>query len=79
MVIKKHRGMKRKYRQIIQIGKNVTDIFHLPCVIRIEKLHNGDPVYLLATGADMRENWANVGDSICEDYGGNWHVIPNNI
>ena len=65
-----------KYRQTIQIGNNVTDIFNLPCVIKAEKLHNGSPLYLVATGADLNEKWANVGDQIAQDYNDNWHVIP---
>ena len=64
-----------KFRQIIHIGRNVTDIFNLPCVIKAEKLHNGNPLYLVATEADLNEKWANVGDQIAQDYDGHWHII----
>ena len=67
-----------QFRQTIQIGRNVTDIFNLPCVVRAEKLHNGTPLYLVITGADLDEKWANVGDRICQDYDGNWHVEKSN-
>lgn len=68
---------KIQFRQTIQIGRNVTDIFNLPCVIRAEKLHNGTPLYLVATGTNMNEKRANIGDYICQDYNGHWYVIAN--
>lgn len=64
----------RKYIQKIQIGKNITDIFNLPCVRRIEKQPNGKPLFLVATGPDLNELHVNVGDWICQGNDGFWYL-----
>jgi len=59
------------YKRAIQIGRNMQDIFRLPCVVGIHKM-NDEPLYLLNRGYDRV---ARVGDWLCEDYEGMWHLV----
>lgn len=75
----------RKYKQAIQIGNNITDIFNLPCVERIEKertviksvvdldyIEFTDVVYTLKDGTH-----AGKGNWLLQDVCGNWHVMTD--
>lgn len=67
--------MTGKYRQSIQIGRNVTDIMRLPCVDAVRKSFTGVLVYQVNTFGTTPK-YAREGDFICEDYDGDWYVIP---
>lgn len=65
-----------RFRQSIQIGRNVTDIINLPCVDAVRKSITGVLVYQVNTISSVR--YAREGDLLCEDYDGDWHVNPQN-
>lgn len=61
--------MRERYRQVINIsGRSIEDVFRLPCVTSAVKTEKGI-AYFISSG-DM----AFIGDSLCEDYDGNWSV-----
>lgn len=77
-------------KQKIQItGKNLNEIFALPCVFKIQKSYimgeQGEPIpsqkledsfveVAFNPLLDSCSTWARVGDWIVEDGNGNWHV-----
>ena len=65
-----------RFKQAIQIGRNVTDIMKLPCVRGVEKLNDKAGFewlqYTLKHGDIAEES-----DWLCEDYDGNWSVYSN--
>lgn len=64
-------------------GKNVNDIFRLPCVFGVRKDSCDDFVVMLF--GDTRnmnvqwgsENVAHIGDWLCEDENGTWYVLKD--
>ena len=77
-LILNHSDMQQnQFRQIIQIGRNVTDIINLPCVDGARKSYTGVLVYQVNT-VGVTPKYAREGDFICQDYDGDWHVVENN-
>lgn len=71
----------RKYKQAIQIGDNITDIFNLPCVRCVIKVEHNRKTYfgellgrLFCLDNDKR---AYTGDWLLEDVCGTWHVMTD--
>ena len=66
------------FRKTIQVGRNVTDILKLSCVMGCHKDDNDELVYILFDW-DESGNYkeARVGDWLCEDHKGVWHVLSN--
>ena len=69
------RGDMNEYRQKIRIGRNVTNIMKLPCVFSCHKEGDDRLCYLLYDW-DEFGNYieARMGDWLCEDHDGRWHV-----
>lgn len=65
-----------KFRQRIQVGRNVTGIMRLPCVFSCYKEGGrGGIVYVLMEwDSDGNRLEARQGDWLCEDYDGRWTV-----
>ena len=71
-----------RFKQAIQIGSHIDDIFKLPCVFSALKASKGI-VYTLF--GDTIAEMYNVGDKIiayqgdwlCEDYEGHWHLLSD--
>lgn len=72
----------KRYKQLIQVGNNITDIFNLPCVIMIQKHHNNEAWYI----ADFQKMYrcmktktivALKGDWFCERQDGLWEILTN--
>ena len=62
--------MKDLFKQVIHIeGKSIEDIFFLPCIVSIDKVQDSY-CYYLDNGL-----CAYIGDWLCEDYNGEWHVF----
>ena len=58
------------FKQCIHIeGKCIDDIFFLPCVVSVDKIKDTYCFYL------DNGQCADIGDWLCEDYDGNWHVF----
>ena len=66
-----------RFKQTIQIGRNVTDIVKLPCVDAVRKSFQGVLIYQVNT-VGVTPRYAREGDFICQDQDGDWHVIYNN-
>jgi len=69
-----------KFKQAIHIeGRNMYDVFRLPCVAAIHKTVFGSIVYDLYgfVMADGSRNEAATGDWLCEDNEGKWYVMTN--
>ena len=67
-----------KFKQCVRIGRNVTDIFNLPCVIEVQKMVNGKPLYSIAAMNEHGkpiEDVAETGDWLCQDCNGGWQVL----
>ena len=80
-----------KFRKAIQVGRNATDILKLPCVTGCYKYPIYDPsrkyplrghipekgeiIYHFRQGGI--DDWVMVGDLLCEDHNGVWHVLSN--
>ena len=65
-----------RYRQIIHIeGKCIEDIFYLDCVLSVMKTDRG-----IAYNVKCRDSkvLAFVGECLCEDFDGYWHVCTSN-
>lgn len=62
----------------IQVGRNATDILKLSCVMGCHKDDNDALVYILFDW-DESGNYkeARMGDWLCEDHKGVWHVLSN--
>ena len=72
----------KEYKQCIRIGRNITDIFNLPCVIEIKKLVNGKPLYTIAASDDngkYMQDLAETGDWLCQDNNEKWHVLTDKV
>ena len=74
-----------RYKQAIQVGRNITDIMALPCVIFCHKV-NLNPMkvvyYLFGDTIASHLPWgyaviAHEGDWLCEDYEGKWHLVTD--
>ena len=63
-------GLKQKIR--IE-GKCIEDIFNLPCIVGIEKYPKGGGYFYKLSD----NSYAQIGDWLCEDYYGCWHVYTN--
>ena len=76
---------KFKFKQAIRIGKDLNSIFKLRCVSSIGKvLSLCVPCFHLYPGLmwDYKEDLthkhtAHVGDWLCEDEEGHWHILSN--
>ena len=64
-----------KFKQEIKVDANVTQIFSLPCVGIVFKLRDGSPMYQLNDQSDWPGQTAMIGDWLCEDHEGMWHLI----
>lgn len=64
-----------KYIQMIEIGRNVTDIMCLDCVYSCHKEGDGRLCYLLYDW-DKDGNYitAHEGDTLCQSEDGKWYV-----
>ena len=67
--------MSEKVKQVIRIGRHVTDIMRLDCVYSCHKEADGRLCYLLydldSNGKSIK---AHEGQWLCEDYDGKWTV-----
>lgn len=71
--------MKEGYRQMIQIGSNVTSIMKLQCVSSCRKKLDGSLYYVLDIwGDDGNRLEARQGDWLCQDYDGVWSLRKDN-
>lgn len=87
--IKQQRNNKAMKQRIQLTSKNISDLFRLPCVVKIQKRivmgEHGD--YVPSQNLDdciidivhkpqecMAETMAKMGDWLVEDDNGNWHV-----
>lgn len=63
----------------IQIGKNITDIFRLPCIAAIRKDIFGAVFYELYgfLMSDGRNAVAREGNWLCENYNSKWKLMTN--
>lgn len=79
---------KIKFKQMVQIGDNVTDIIKLKCVNYVSKLlpfeFTHSYIYHLYAGLmhDYCEDLSHKqiafkGDWLCEDEEGHWYIISN--
>lgn len=66
------------FRKAIQVGRNVTDILKLSCVMGCHKDDNDELVYILFDW-DESGNYkeARMGDWLCEDHKSVWRVLSN--
>lgn len=70
----------KEYKQAIHVeGRNIEDIFRLPCVAAIRKNVFGAAVYDLYgfIMADDSRREATTGDWLCESKEGKWCVMTN--
>ena len=67
------------FKQAIQIGSNITDIFRLPCVWAVRKDVFGAVFYDLYGFVmhDGNSAIAREGNWLCEDDEGKWHLLSN--
>lgn len=62
-------------KQKIKIeGKNISDIFNLPCLHAIMKMKNAYGDFQVVIHKNGRLDYASVGDWLVEDESGNWSV-----
>ena len=76
-----------RYKQAIQIGRNINGIFYLPCVYQICKNSETNTidiwVYLHCLSEEAKKSGrkysfiAHIGDWLCEDYEGKWHLLTD--
>lgn len=70
----------KKYKQSIQINKNMTDIFRLPCVDAIQKLGEDGFAVVLRYVKDYQgelRQYAFQGEWLCQDNDGCWFVLKD--
>ncbi len=68
-----HTFVKRPhYNTIITIGKNVTDIMRLDCVVSAVKMPTGSISYRVRVPDGLA--WAHEGNNLCRDDKGIWHI-----
>jgi hypothetical protein len=69
------------YKQAIQIGSNMTDIFRLPCVDAIQKIDNGNSFVAVLRwvfdGSGYLRQFAFQGEWLCMDSEERWYVLTN--
>lgn len=73
------------FRQAVQVGNDITGIMKLPCVIECRKRdiyrhkHVIEYYYTLDPFKMAVEEWqfAHVGEWLCEDERGKWHLLTN--
>lgn len=68
---KKSDKMKQK---IHFTGKNLNDVFFLPCVVGIMKMDSDEPFLVLRDGMSYGSHYAGIGDWLVEEDDGKWHV-----
>ena len=66
---------KPHYTTVITIGKNVTDIIRLECVMSAVKMPTGNISYRVKLSEG--EGWAHEGNNLCLDDKGFWHIEEN--
>lgn len=68
-----------KYKQAIRIGKNVTDIMNLPCVVQCTKLNDKQGMEWLeyTIVAVGREELAEEGDWLIQTPDDHWTVMAD--
>ena len=66
-----------KFKQAIQIGDNVTDIYKLPCIAGVFKNTDGSAIFRLELFVKSERAIAVKGDWLCQDYNGNWHRMSD--
>lgn len=73
-----------RFKQCIQVGRNINDVFGLPCVYGCHKFTGIVPdgeryIFLVNVYSSQREisKVAYIGDWLCEDYDGRWHVLSD--
>ena len=77
--------MSIRYKQAIQIGHNITDNMQVPCVMECTKRdnlrggHRIEYYYTLDPSKMVPREWqyAHLGDWLCEDYDGRWHLLTD--
>lgn len=69
----------KKFKQAIHLeGRCINDVFKLPCVYSCHKEAEGGLCYLLYDWDDDGNYIeARIGDWLCEDEEGKWHVMSN--
>lgn len=72
---------KRKYKQAIQVGHNVTEMMKLPCIQNCMKLANGSLAYGLTTRCEALSpvSYAMAGDWLVEEHDGYWRCVNENL
>lgn len=55
-------------------GKNLNDVFFIPCVLAIMKLDNDELFLVLRNGLSDGYHYAVIGDWMVEEDDGKWHV-----
>lgn len=70
------------FKQAIQVDNNITDIMRLPCVYGCYKIARlgREPMlaYLLNPECDViGQGPATMGNWLCEDYEGRWHLMTD--
>ena len=74
-VNKQNNDIKKIMRQKIHFtGKNLNDVFFLPCVGAIMKEDSGEPFLVLRNGLSDGFHYAVIGDWLVEEDDGKWHV-----
>lgn len=72
--------MIKEVRRIKFTGKNLNDVFALPCVRKIIKIVNQPQLiinsYILLK---ISSNVANIGDELVEYENGQWEIIKNDL
>lgn len=64
-----------EYKQMIQVGRHIQDIFALPCVNAVYKDGNGLPLYEVYA---KNAKWAFVGQWLAQDTEDRWWVLDSN-
>ena len=66
---------KCKMKQKIHFtGKNLNDVFFLPCVCGVMKMDSDEPYLILRDGMSDGSHYAGIGDWLVEEDCGKWHV-----
>ena len=55
-------------------GKNLNDVFFLPCVVGVMKMDSDEPYLILRDGMSDGSHYAVIGDWMVEEDDGKWHV-----
>jgi len=67
-----------KFREAIQVGRNASAILQLSCVMGCHKDDKDELVYILFDWDECgKYKEARMGDWLCEDHNGVWHVLSN--